>query len=128
MKWIGFSAGIFSFWALALGCAPVYQIKYNYSPPESAEGRSCTQRCEATKIQCEQSVNKEVEAERLKSQQVYQTCHLSETEASQSPILCFDQSRWIQPDYFICLADYNRCFQGCGGKVEEGKVCISRCR
>lgn len=129
MQMIRLVIGFFCFIVLALGCAPspVYQIKYDYRAPESAEGRGCIQQCEATKIQCEQAVNKEFEQERLKLQRGYQECLLSQSN-TRSPILCYDPSQSIKADYSNCLASYNRCFERCGGRVEERNVCISNCR
>jgi len=70
---------IFFSLTLALGCAsrPVYQIKYDYLAPESAEGKVRTQQCETAKTQCEATANKEFEQERLKLQQSYQQCLLT---------------------------------------------------
>ena len=130
MQIIRLAVGVFSFIVLILACAPtpVYQIKYDYLPPESAEGKGCTQQCENTRIQCEQAVNKEIEQERLKAQQAYQQCLLSQSGGARVPILCNDPSQSIKPDYSNCLASHNRCFQGCGGRVEEKNVCIKNCR
>jgi hypothetical protein len=128
MKMIGLAIGILFFLVAAVGCGPVYQIKYDYLAPESAEGRGCTQQCENSKFQCEEMVNKEFEQERLSLVQAYRTCRLSETSGARSPILCIDQSKTIQPDYSQCLADYKRCFQSCGGRVEERNVCIKNCK
>ena len=123
------SIGSFCFLILPLGCAPrpVYQIKYDYFAPESAEGRECTQQCETTKIQCQEVINKELEKERLSLQQAYQQCLLSQS-ATRSPILCSDQSQLIRVNYSNCVPDYNRCFQRCGGRLEERSVCVSNCR
>jgi hypothetical protein len=121
--------GILFSLGLALGCAPspVYQVKYDYLAPDSAEGKGCIQQCESTKLQCEQGVNKEFGQERLKLQQGYQECLLSQLNA-RSPILCNDPSQSIKPDYSNCLATYNRCFERCGGRVEEKNVCVRNCR
>ena len=115
---------------LALGCAPspVYQVKYDYLAPETEEGRDCTQRCEPTKIQCEAIINEQLEQEKIDSRQAYQRCLLSQKSAARSPILCIEPSEPIKPDYSYCLASYNRCFERCGGRVEERKVCIRNCR
>ena len=126
---IRLTIGVFSFLGLILGCAPgpVYQIKYDYLPPELAEGKGCIQPCENTRIQCEQAVNKEMEQERLKAHQAYQQCLLSQSN-TRSPMICNDASQSIKPDYSNSLAAYNRCFQGCGGRVEEKNICIRNCR
>jgi len=120
---------IFFSLTLALGCAsrPVYQIKYDYLAPESAEGKVCTQQCETAKTQCEATVNKEFEQERLKLQQSYQQCLLTQS-SSRSPILCNDSSQAIKHDYSNCLAGYKGCFEHCGGRVEERNVCVRNCR
>ncbi len=125
---IRLAMGVLFFLALILGCAPVYQIKYDYHPPESAEGQGCTQQCETTKIQSEEIINRQLELEKIDSRQAYQRCLLSQKSASRSPILCTEPSELIQPDYSNCLADYNRCYQSCGGRVEERNICISHCR
>lgn len=129
VRMIRLSRGILFSLGLALGCAssPVYQVKYDYLAPESAEGRECSQQCESTKRQCEQAANKEFEQERLKLQQGYQECLMSQS-STRSPILCDDPSQLIKPDYSNCLATYNHCFARCGGRVEEKNVCVRNCR
>ena len=121
--------GSFCFLVIALGCAhkPVYQIRYEYLPPGSAEGRQCTQQCETTKNQCQEVVNKELEKERRNLQQAYQQCLLTQS-TSRSPIICSDQSQLIRVNYSSCWPDYNHCYQSCGGRVEERNVCVSNCR
>jgi len=125
---IRLAMGILFFSVVALGCAPspVYQVKYDYVVPESAEGKECTQQCEATKIQCEEVISKELEKERLSLQRAYQQCLLSQS-AARSPILCTDQSQLIQVNYSNCLPDYNRCFERCGGRVTEKNICVRNC-
>ena len=121
--------GTFHFLALTLGCAPapVYQIKYDYLPPESAEARVCIQQCENTKIQCEEAINKELDQERVNLRRAYQQCLLSQS-STRSPVFCSDQSELIQLNYSNCWPDYNRCFRRCGGRVEEKNICVSNCR
>jgi len=120
--------GILSLFVFVFGCAgPVYQARYDYLPPESAEGRSCTQECMTKKTQCEQVVNKEFDQQKLNLQRGYQECLLSQASA-RSPILCYDPSKSIQPDYSNCLANHNACFQNCGGRVEERNVCVTKCK
>ena len=120
----------FGFIVLALGCAPspVYQIKYDYRAPETEEGRGCTQQCETAKIQCEEIIKGQWEQEKRDSQQAYQRCLLSQKSGARSPILCTEPPQSIKPDYSNCSATYNRCFERCGGRVEEKNVCISNCR
>ena len=125
---IGVAIDSFFFLVFVLGCAPspVYQVKYDYFAPESADGKGCTQECEATKIQCEEVINKELEQERSRLQRAYQQCLLSQS-STRSPILCTDQSQLIQVNYSNCLPDYNRCFERCGGRVEKKDVCVRNC-
>ena len=128
MQMIRLLIGILFPLGVALGCAPVYQVKYDYLAPESAEGKGCTQQCESTKLQCEETANIQFEQERLKLQQGYQQCLLSQRGEPGTPILCYDPSQSIKPDYSNCLAAYKGCFEGCGGKVEERNVCVRNCR
>jgi len=125
---IRLAIGILSLLVFAFGCAgPIYQVRYDYLPPESPEGRECTQECVTKKTQCEQMVNKAFEQEKLNLQRGYQQCLLSQT-STRTPILCYDASKSIQPDYSICLANHNGCFQSCGGRVEERNVCVKNCK
>jgi len=130
VQMISLSIGILFSLVLALGCvpSPVYQVKYDYLAPESAEGRGCTQQCETAKIQCEKIINRQLEQEKMESRQAYQQCLLSQKGAARTPILCFEPPQSIKPDYSNCLATYNSCFERCGGRVEEKNVCISNCR
>jgi len=128
VQMVRFSMGILFSLGLTLGCAPVYQVKFDYFAPESAEGKGCTQQCESTKLQCDQTVNMQFEQERLKLQQGYQQCLLSQSGAARVPILCYDPSQSIKPDYSNCLATYKGCFERCGGRVEERNVCVRNCR
>ena len=127
---IRLSIGILFSLGLALGCvpSPVYQVKYDYLAPETAEGRGCTQQCETTKTQCEEIINGQLEQEKIDSRQAYQRCLLSQKSGARAPILCTEPSQSIKPDYSNCLASYNRCFERCGGRVAEKNVCISNCR
>ena len=127
MKLILLAIGILFSAITVLGCSPVYQMKYDYLAPESAGSRECTQGCDNKKEECEQGIEKRIEQNRQDSQKAYQQCMLSQ-QSSRSPVICIDESTFIQPDYSGCLLSYNRCFQDCGGKVEESRVCISHCR
>jgi len=126
MKLILLAIGILFSAITVLGCSPVYQMKYDYLAPESAESRECTQGCDNKKEECEQGIEKRIKQNRQDSQKAYQECIFSE-QSSMSPIICIDESTLIQPDYSGCLRSYNRCFQDCGGKVEEWRACISHC-
>jgi hypothetical protein len=130
MQMIRLVIGFFGLIVLALGCAPspVYQVKYDYRAPETEEGRGCTQPCETAKIQCEEIIKGQWEQEKIDSQQAYQRCLLSQKSGARSPILCTEPPQSIKPDYSYCLASYNRCFERCGGRVEEKNVCISNCK
>ncbi len=113
---------------LTLGCAPrpVYEIKYDYLAPESAEGKACIQQCETRKTQCEQSKDKAYQQEKLEAQRAYEQCKLSE-HSTRSPIICDEPSELIKADYSSCLDAFNRCFGRCGGKVGERNECVRNC-
>jgi hypothetical protein len=120
--------GILFSLVLALGCVPrpVYEIKYGYIAPESAEGKACNHECEDTRMQCEEAKDRAFEQERLDAHRAFEQCMLSQ-HSLRSPIRCDDPSQWIKLDYSSCLASYNHCFGRCGGKVEERNECVRNC-
>lgn len=40
--------------ASLVSCGPVYETRYSFTPPRSAEGRSCAFQCQNGKLQCQQ--------------------------------------------------------------------------
>ena len=114
---------------LSFGCAsgPVYQTRYDYVPPESAEGKACLEQCEKGRGACLDTARKDYQTEIAKAKQLYEECLMSQRGGTRTPILCHDPSSSIKPDDSRCGEVYNRCLANCGGKLQEKKVCVRNC-
>jgi len=118
----------FIFFAFLVGCGPLYQTDYVFTPPKSSGGVSCTYQCETVKSQCEQI--EELEAERCES---YSQSEQDSCEAD----IRYRKNR--EPKWYECVPDscsvdkekcetnYRTCYQSCGGRVETVTRCVANC-
>ncbi len=115
---------IFIFSLLAITCktTPVYE--YQYTAPESADGKACTHQCETIRIQCKMIADMKAQQEKLEAKQDYLECE-QKAATSEWPTFCLDTSSWIQADYSECDEAYRMCFERCGGVVEH--ICVENC-
>jgi len=130
--------------ALVSGCGPrppEYRTTYSYSPPPDEHGRMCAMQCETSRSQCEQMARMRQDAcvERARARDdecrhaASERYHACLDEQARTPgLLCIDQSytcasAHCASDAGDCEGQYNRCFQVCGGRVEERRECVASC-
>ena len=121
--------------ALLFGCGPVYRTQYNYTPPQTSEGRGCVSQCEGHRMQCEalqqqqhmlceQQANMQQQTCRTQADTAYNSCVASGNTS------CFRRvciRRTCMPQTGACVPQYNRCYSTCGGQVQASQVCVRRC-
>lgn len=93
-------------------CGP--SIIYDYTPPESPEGRVCAAQCANTKAYCEQAEQNRYQQCQMNynlAQQNYQNCKNAGGSLCASPSIC------MSPNTYHCNENYRACFAACGGKV-----------
>lgn len=91
-------------------CGPIY----DYTPPESPEGRVCAAQCVNTKSYCEQAEHsryQQCQANYNLGQQNYQSCKAAGGTFCSSPSIC------LGPNTYRCDENYRACFSACGGKI-----------
>ena len=128
-------------------CGPRYQTFTNYTPPGSELGRQCVAQClnarqtcrqhhGAAVEQCRAEVKQEAAIEYLKRQAQYQL-DLQRHEAGQTAEAP-DPPGNVQPGYGRCdrqaahlenqcSADFDLCYQNCGGQVTYTTRCVANC-
>jgi hypothetical protein len=134
MKKNKFYLMIFLITAWLSGCGPVYQTSYTYQPPTSQVGRMCISQCMQTKSSCEQMCQMQDQNCRMMARQNafyqyqqyrdYQTSHGLSVDRNLND---FDNSFFECRKSCHCSADFNFCYQNCGGVVQEHKVCTAFC-
>jgi hypothetical protein len=107
-----------------VGCGPIYNTQYNYIPPRSSAGIMCINTCEVNKSNCEHIQELKKDNCEYRSELDYRWCldHASPEHKEH----CY--RRLCGGNSFRCNAEYNRCYQGCGGVVEQQTVCVAFCR
>lgn len=121
---------------LIQACAtPQYKTFYNYDPPTTAEGRSCTFQCENTKMSCEQLDQMRVNNCQQMAEMNYQNC---ETRADTKYNQCVASGqKYCAKDWCTkqeceassqCDNQYQRCYSTCGGKVTSQTRCVANCQ
>ncbi|MBN8547886.1 MAG: hypothetical protein J0M12_01080 [Deltaproteobacteria bacterium] len=117
-----------AFFLLGLvSCGPVYETKHSFTPPRSAEGRSCTFQCQTVKLQCQQI--EEMQQRQCEDHARWQQRRCQEDLADRGK-----KERWYDCGLESCTANterceesYRACYQSCGGQVESREVCTYNC-
>jgi hypothetical protein len=130
-----------------VGCSPQYQTFTSYTPPATDAGRQCVTQCLDTRHacrsesdqqleQCRVSAQRDALAETVLRQAAYQIDRqqheAGKAEAAPS------RSAIVQPNYRRCdqqagdragqcTADFNLCYQNCGGAIDYTTQCIANC-
>ncbi|NYZ11540.1 hypothetical protein HL658_03180 [Azospirillum sp. RWY-5-1] len=121
---------------LTAGCGPLYSTSYDLTPPTSVEGRGCAAQCETARHACGRSCRMEERLCRIEARhdaiEDYHDYVRERTrkgrEIKRSPE-SFDRG-WscnasaCESD---CGGQFRNCFAGCGGLVEERRVCVAFC-
>lgn len=106
----------FGMWISGLmGCSPVYETHYYYSPPATEMGQMCLGHCVQTRMMCDQNCDMaEFNSRRIHSynsqREYYRPYHSFWRECSDG-----------------CHTGYNVCYQSCGGQIEYETHCVRNC-
>ena len=111
--------------------------EYAFTPPESAEGKACVERCQATqtacrrdqdvradraKTQCEAEADRREVACRIQAPIEYAAClKFAKTDADRAACAledCTQPACYATPQYGLCQDDFRYCYQNCGGKID----------
>ena len=111
--------------------------EYVFTPPETAEGKACVERCQASQSSCRHDQDRR--AERIRGQCEAESARREEACQVQAPIeyaACLKFARTdeeraacaledcTQPachassNYALCDNDFRFCFQNCGGRID----------
>jgi hypothetical protein len=133
--------------AVLAACGPRYQTFTNYTPPASDFGRQCVAQClsarqlcrqhqSALVQQCRSEAQQQATIETLKRQAEYQIdleryrAGLIQDEPPRPPSVtpatgqCDQQGSRIERQ---CSADFDLCYQNCGGTVTYTTRCVANC-
>lgn len=103
-----------------IGCGPMYETQFFYTPPDSPQGQVCASQCEMNKINCEQLEDMRKENCEYRARQEYEDCLRYRYDD-----YCYEES--CSADYTRCERMYNSCYTACGGKVTSQQVCVAFC-
>ena len=106
---------------LLVSCGPVYRTTYDYTPPPTAEGKTCAVQCETIRMQCEQIEDLKKEQCEFRARIDHERC----LEKSGSSTRCSRDTCSV--DREACVSRYNSCYRTCGGTVAEDRACVSGC-
>ena len=132
--------------ALLPGCGPRYQTFTSYTPPQDDAGRQCIAQCSSTRQMCRQSGQTLIQQCRSQAQT---EAHLETvrrlaayhiqlerhgTEGQGAPELpgpaspnygrCDSEAAGVEQQ---CKADFDLCYQTCGGHVAYTTHCVANC-
>jgi hypothetical protein len=110
--------------------------EYTFTPPETAEGRACVERCQRTQQACrhDRDARAEDDAERcaVESRRREEKCDIeanveyvsclkfAKTNAEREACVkkdCSQPSCERSASYALCDSDYRACYQNCGGRI-----------
>jgi hypothetical protein len=130
-----------------VGCSPHYQTFTSYTPPATDTGRQCVSQCLDTRRACRSEGDQQLEqcrvgaqrdalAETVLRQAAYQMDRQQHTEGkTEAPP---SRSAVVQPNYRRCdqqagnlaeqcSADFDLCYQNCGGAITYSTQCVANC-
>jgi hypothetical protein len=132
--------------ALLVGCSPRYQTFTSYTPPTDIAGRQCLAQCSSTRQTCRQSgqtliqqcrsqAQMEAHVETVRRAAAYSielerygnTGHgAPELPGPASPNYgrCDSEAASVEQQ---CKADFDLCYQNCGGQVAYTTHCLANC-
>ena len=120
--------------ALLLGaCTSTETI---FTPPETAEGKACVERCQASQTSCRRDQDRRAERDKLqceteaakredqcqaKAPFEYAAClkFAKNDEERKACELddCTQSACYTSSNYGLCSGDFRVCYQNCGGKI-----------
>lgn len=124
------------FLALGLsGCGPQYQTTFQYQPPTSVGARQCLVQCQGQRDYCRERAQDRYEncrAARRQEAYIEYRSYLRQMERERKrpvySVSSFDRSyQCSTATAGNCTANYNECYQTCGGRVTARTVCVANC-
>lgn len=120
---------------LLSACGPIYRTEYSYQPPKANLANMCISQCIQSKSMCEQMCQMRNENCRERAHQdalfqfeAYKREQRARGERINKSVSDFDQSyRCGMSTSCDCTPAYNACYNSCGGKVIENKICVAFC-
>ena len=113
--------------ATLAACGPIFETRYSYTPPRSAEGRSCAFQCQNVKLQCQQ-------IEEMQERQCNEHARWEQRRCEQDLAARGKKERWYDCGLETCSSNterceesYRACYQSCGGQVESSEICTYNC-
>lgn len=113
------------------GCGPSYHVKHSYTPPVSKDAKLCLTQCQIIKNQCKQ--NRLLKEQLCRNANRFYIGSGSGRKGKRNNRARFQfmhsipLSNACYSEDTSCSAEYNTCYQTCGGKVKTEKVCVSGC-
>ena len=127
---ICFAIGVVGILILS-GCAPRYQPRPSYTPPDSHMGRMCVANCQNSKNQCKQIRQMQRNQSRMQIDQCeknaqinYRNCVNAGNVGCYRADCSYLQNSVMTSD---CQGDYDVCYQNCGGRIDWREVCVANC-
>jgi hypothetical protein len=131
--------------ALLVACSPRYQTFTSYMPPPDDGGQQCLAQCSSARQTCRQSgqtvvqqcrsqAQTEAHLETVRRLAAYSIQLERRGDTGETPDLpgpaspnygrCDGEAAGIEQQ---CKADYDLCYQNCGGRVDYTTHCIANC-
>jgi hypothetical protein len=132
---------------MLVGCSPQYRTFASYTPPATDNGRQCVAQCLDMRRTCRGQSDQEIEQCRVSAQRDA----LAETVLRQAAYQIDRQQHEagkaeapsshpavVQPNYRRCdqqagnlaeqcSADFDLCYQNCGGAIDYSTQCVANC-
>lgn len=108
-------------------CGPIYDTRYNFTPPNEPTGRVCTYQCENSRSSCLQMQAQMKQNCEMQNRTYEQMCETNIRLGGREPkwYECSGQS--CNDNSEMCESQYRSCYQACGGKVDSQQVCVMNC-
>jgi hypothetical protein len=118
-------------------CGPMYDTTYKYVPPGDRQGRSCVRDCQSDKQECDfrvERVTRQCEREdEDRAEHAFRQYKRERAEAklplkkTVRDFMRHNCSSRASNKEERCDANFNMCFESCGGDVIEERECVAFC-
>ena len=117
-------------------CGPIYETSYQFSPPQTAQGRHCASQCQELQGYCRRDCRAEArdckEDARRQARWDYERYvrqRRAEKKNVERSLDSFVSDYHCREDDCseTCEEDFRLCFSNCGGRVTAHTVCTFNC-
>jgi len=118
-------------------CSPLYDTRYTFTPPASAEGTVCATQCAVTESYCRQSCQlnqnaceQQARADAARDFDVYVYEQKRKNRPIKKSLRDFERSYYCPSRTnceSTCAANQRACHQNCGGSISSERVCVAFC-